>query len=50
MGFVALVCDQMHGGTLLSEGFVGFFFFVYLANISHRYFCREDERAYVDLR
>lgn len=26
MGFVALVCDQMHGGTLLSEGFVGFFF------------------------
>lgn len=29
MGFVALVCDQMHGGTLLSEGFVGFFFFLF---------------------
>lgn len=27
MGFVALVSDQNHGGTLLSEGFVGFFFF-----------------------
>lgn len=27
MGFVALLSDQMNGGTLLSEDFVGFFFF-----------------------